>query len=202
MCYTFIAQHRSTNLKELKMEASTTLQLQRHDASRGTRKVGPGEGPSVDLGGMGVRFMAYAEETGAGFSVVEHPLEPRALGGPLHMHTREDEYSFVLEGKMGAILGDDVVYAEAGDLVFKPREQWHTFWNAGDEPTRLLEIISPGGFEHYFEDLAAMLASGGPPDMPAMTEKYGIHFDLSSIDRICAEHGVTHPMQGLIPPGA
>ena len=50
------------------------------------------------------------------------------------MHEREDEYSFVLEGRMGAMLGDDVVYAEAGDLVFKPRNQWHTFWNAGRRP--------------------------------------------------------------------
>ena len=63
---------------------------------------------------------------------------------PLHMHTREDEYSYVLEGRMGALLGDDVVYAEPGDFVFKPRDQWHTFWNAGDEPCRILEIIAPG----------------------------------------------------------
>ncbi|MDQ4128209.1 MAG: cupin domain-containing protein [Actinomycetota bacterium] len=46
---------------------------------------------------------------------------------------------------MGARLGDEVVYAATGDLVFKPRGQWHTFWNAGDRPCRVLEIISPGG---------------------------------------------------------
>ena len=56
------------------------------------------------------------------------------LVAPLHRHTREDEYSFVLEGRMGALLGDEVVYAEAGDLAFKPGNQWHTFWNAGDSP--------------------------------------------------------------------
>lgn len=50
---------------------------------------------------------------------------------------------------MGALLGDDVVYAEAGDLVHKPRNQWHTFCNAGDEPCRILEIIAPGGFERF-----------------------------------------------------
>ena len=54
---------------------------------------------------------------------------------------------------MGALLGDDVVYAEAGDLVHKPRDQWHTFWNAGDEPCRILEIIAPGGFENFFDEL-------------------------------------------------
>ena len=61
-------------------------------------------------------------------------MPPRALAAPLHRHMREDEYSFVLEGRMGALLGDEVVEAGPGDLVFKPRDQWHTFWNAGDEP--------------------------------------------------------------------
>jgi hypothetical protein len=57
---------------------------------------------------------------------------------------------------MGALLGDDVVEAGPGDLVFKPRNQWHTFWNAGDEPCRILEIISPAGFERYFQELVDM----------------------------------------------
>ena len=89
--------------------------------------------------------MVWSEESGGGFSLVEHPIPPRTLVAPLHRHANEDEYSYVLEGRMGAQLGDDVVYAEKGDLVFKPRGQWHTFWNAGDEPCRILEIISPEG---------------------------------------------------------
>ena len=63
---------------------------------------------------------------------------------------------------MGAFLGDDVVYAEPGDFVFKPREQWHTFWNAGDEPCRILEIISPGGFEHFFDELGDIVGADQP----------------------------------------
>ncbi len=51
---------------------------------------------------------------------------------------------------MGLQLGEQVVYGEAGDLVFKPRDVWHSFWNAGDEPARLLEVNSPAGFEHFF----------------------------------------------------
>jgi len=139
------------------MEVTTTPreELRRFDASQGPRKIGPNDGAYVDLGGVGVRFMVYGEETGGGFSLVEHPIPPKSLCAPLHMHTREDEYSYVLEGKMGAILGDDVVYAEVGDFVFKPRDQWHTFWNAGDEPCRILEIIAEAGFEHFFEDFAA-----------------------------------------------
>ena len=91
-------------------------------------------------------------------------MSPRALAAPLHRHTREDEYSYVLEGRMGALLGDDVVEAGPGDLVFKPRNQWHTFWNAGDEPCRILEIISPAGFERFFQELVDLggVARGRP----------------------------------------
>ena len=84
---------------------------------------------------MGVRFMLSGEETGGGFALVEHPMPPRALAAPLHRHSREDEYSFVLEGRVGA-LRDEVVYGQAGDLIFKPRGQWHTFLNDGLEPAR------------------------------------------------------------------
>jgi mannose-6-phosphate isomerase-like protein (cupin superfamily) len=116
------------------------------------RIVGPRDGEAVDFGSFGVRFMVWGEETGGGFSLVEHPIPPRTLAAPLHRHANEDEYSYVLEGRTGAQLGDEVVYADAGSLVFKPRDQWHTFWNAGDGPCRILEIISPGGFEHVFRE--------------------------------------------------
>ena len=96
--------------------------------------VGPADGESVTLQTLGVRFMIPGADTGTRFSLVEHPMPPRGLAAPLHRHNREDEYSFVLEGRMGALLGDDVVEAGPGDLVYKPRGQWHTFWNAGDEP--------------------------------------------------------------------
>ena len=76
---------------------------------------------------------------------------PDAWRPRVHKHSREDEYSFVLEGRMGALLGDDVVYAEVGDLAFKPRDQWHTFWTPATSPDGIPEIISPGGFEHFFD---------------------------------------------------
>src|SRR5205807_7567872 len=117
---------------------------------------------SVDLAATGVRFMVGGAESGGGFALVEHPMPPRALGAPLHRHSREDEYSFVLEGRVGALLGDEVVYGEPGNLIFKPRDQWHTFWNAGDEPARILEIISPAGFERYFGELTEFTAAVRP----------------------------------------
>src|SRR5918994_5291394 len=118
--------------------------------------VGPRDGKAGFLGSIGVRFMLDGDEAEERFSLVEHPMSAHALAAPLHRHTREDEYSYVLEGRVGALLGDDVVVGAPGDLIFKPRNQWHTFWNAGDEPARLLEIISPAGFEQYFAELIAL----------------------------------------------
>src|SRR6201987_5848124 len=142
------------NLKEAPV--ATTSQpgvLQRFDGAHGPRKLASANGKSVDIQSAGVRFMAWSEEPGGGFSLVEHPIPPRTLVAPLHKHSREDEYSYVLEGQMGALLGEDVVHAEVGELVFKPRGQWHTFWNATDQPCRILEIISPGGFEQCFDEM-------------------------------------------------
>jgi mannose-6-phosphate isomerase-like protein (cupin superfamily) len=177
------------------MPAITPAQLRRFDATQGPRKVGPADGKFVDLVSVGVRFMAWMEETGGGFSLVEHPIPPRTLVAPLHRHSREDEYSYVLEGRMGAQLGDDVVYAEAGDFVFKPREQWHTFWNAGDEPCRILEIIVPGGFEHFFDELAAATErpDSSPEALDALGDRYGIEFQPDSIAHLCEQHGLTFP---------
>jgi mannose-6-phosphate isomerase-like protein (cupin superfamily) len=170
--------------------------LRPFDASQGPRVVGPGDGLAVDLGSLGVRFMVWGEESGGGFSLVEHPIPPRTLAAPLHRHANEDEYSYVLEGRMGAKLGDDVVHADAGTLVFKPRGQWHTFWNAGDGPCRILEIISPGGFEHLFRE-----AGGDPESMTgetaaALDARYGLEVDYESIGPLCEEFGLSFPADG------
>ena len=162
----------------------------------GPRIVGPTDGRLADLGSIAARMMIWTEETGGGFSLVEPPMPPRRLAAPIHRHSREDEYSYVLEGRMGALLGDDVVYAEAGDTVFKPRDQWHTFWNAGDTPCRILEIIAPGGFEHFFDELGAAIESGtaGPEKLGELGERFGIEFQPESVARLCEEHGLEHPM--------
>jgi mannose-6-phosphate isomerase-like protein (cupin superfamily) len=172
----------------------TTL-LTHFTAAQGPRKIGPDEGEYTQLPGVGVRFMVWAEETGGGFSLVEHPIDPHYLAAPLHRHSREDEYSFVLEGKLGALLGDEVVYAEVGDTVFKPRDQWHTFWNAGDEPCRILEIIAPGGFERFFQELGNAAAQGPPaPEfMDELGARFGMEFDMEGTARVAAEHGLTFP---------
>jgi quercetin dioxygenase-like cupin family protein len=156
------------------------------------RTLGPTEGETVNLLALGVRFMIDGDSTDGAFSLVEHPLPPRALGAPLHTHRNEDEYSYVLEGLVGVQLGDEVLEAGAGELVFKPRGVAHAFWNAGDEPARLLEIISPAGFENYFREMAPLLASA-EPDGDAIGEvlaRYELELDFDTIPTLAERHGL------------
>jgi mannose-6-phosphate isomerase-like protein (cupin superfamily) len=150
------------------------------------RVVGPDDGAEGFLGSIGVRFMVDGVEAENRFSLVEHPMSPRALAAPLHLHTREDEYSFVLQGRMGALLGDEVVEAGPGDLVFKPRNQWHTFWNAGEEPSRILEIISPAGFERFFRELVDMggVTQADPEAFGQLRERYGLEMQPETVPEL------------------
>src|SRR3954452_7255934 len=147
------------------------------------RVLGPTDGKLGFLGSIGVRFMIDGADADQRFSLVEHPMSPRALAAPLHLHHREDEYTYVIEGRVGALLGDEVVIGEPGDLIFKPREQWHTFWNAGDEPARILEIISPAGFEHFFEELSDMggAIKADPEALGALNERYGLEMQPETV---------------------
>jgi mannose-6-phosphate isomerase-like protein (cupin superfamily) len=157
--------------------------------------VGPRDGKAGFLGSIGVRFMIDGAEAADRFSLVEHPMGPRALAAPLHRHNREDEYSYVLQGRMGALLGDDVVEAGPGDLVHKPRGQWHTFWNAGDEPARILEIISPAGFEGFFAELVAMggVTNADPQALVALCERYELEMQPDSVPEIVERYVLRFP---------
>jgi mannose-6-phosphate isomerase-like protein (cupin superfamily) len=158
----------------------------------GPKVVGPKDSLEGFLGSIGVRFVIDGSEAAERFSLVEHPMSPRALAAPLHLHTREDEYSFVLEGRMGALLGDDVVEAGPGDLVFKPRNQWHTFWNAGDEPCRILEIISPAGFERFFAELVEMggVLNAGEQALAELNERYGLQMRPETVPDLLERFGL------------
>jgi quercetin dioxygenase-like cupin family protein len=143
----------------------------------------PGTGESVALGGVGVIFKVFGPMTGGAFSIVEHPVEPGTLAAP-HTHSREDELSYVLEGEVGMKVGNLIIQATPGSYVFKPRDIPHTFWNAGPGPARLLEIISPAGFEAYFPEMARLLSPGGPPD-------------LEEVNKLANKYGLTHRMDWI-----
>lgn len=157
--------------------------------------IGPQDGRAGFLGSIGVRFMIDGPEAGERFSLVEHPMSPRALAAPLHRHTREDEYSYVLEGSMGALLGDEVLVAGAGDLVHKPRGQWHTFWNAGEEPARILEIISPAGFERFFAELVDLggAAEADPAALAELSGRYELEMDPGSVPGLVERFDLRFP---------
>ncbi len=157
--------------------------------------IAPGEGEVVLQGGVGVVRKISAVADGA-FSVVEHPLEPEALAAPPHTHATTDEYSFVIEGEIEVLMGEETFRAPAGSYVLKMRGVPHTFWNPGSEPARVLEIISPAGFEQYFEELAAILSStppGQPPDFARIAEmagRYDTTFHMERLPEIMEKHGV------------
>jgi quercetin dioxygenase-like cupin family protein len=166
---------------------------------KAARVLGPKDGKAGFLGSMGVRFMVDGLASGGGFSLVEHPMSARALAAPLHRHSREDEYSYVVEGRVGALLGEEVVVGLPGDLIFKPRGQWHTFWNAGEEPARLLEIISPAGFEKYFAELVELGGStrADPRDLAALSKRYGLQVDRDSVSDLIRRFELTFPGEPL-----
>ena len=112
-----------------------------------TYTVSRADGERADFPTLGNRFILTGEQTDGRFGLIEHTIPPKGLAAPMHSHENEDEYSFVLAGRMGAMIGDEVVEAGPGDLVLKPRGIPHSFWNAGDEEVRVLELNSPAGFE-------------------------------------------------------
>jgi quercetin dioxygenase-like cupin family protein len=159
--------------------------------------LGPTDGKLVHLQGLGVRYLTRGAETGGRVALVEHPIQPRALASPIHTHHDEDEISYVVGGTIGAQIGDQIVVAGPGSLVFKPRGIPHAFWNAGDTIATVLEVITPGGFEGYFEELAEVLTRPGGPDparIEAIRQKYHLDLDLSSIPRLIQEHGLSEVM--------
>ena len=98
----------------------------------------PADRTTLLQGPLGAILMLGGGRTAGSLSLVEHPLQPRALGSPVHTHRNEDEYSVVLEGQVGAQIGEQTVVAGPGTVLVKPRGVPHAFWNPADQPARLL----------------------------------------------------------------
>ena len=164
-----------------------------------SKVVGPGDGKVGFLGSIGVRFILGGGESGGGVALVEHPMSARALAAPLHKHTLEDEYSYILTGRVGALLGDEVLEGGPGDLIFKPRNQWHTFWNAGDEPARILEVISPAGFEKFFEELVDLggVTQAAPEKIMELCARYQLEMNPESVPGLIERFSLRFPGEPL-----
>ncbi|BAL88349.1 hypothetical protein AMIS_31290 [Actinoplanes missouriensis 431] len=141
------------------------------------RVVRPGEGRSGSLGAITVDFKLWGADTGGALAIVEHEFPPGALVPP-HIHTYEDEHSIVTRGTIGFRSGDREAVLGAGGYITKPRGEAHAMWNAGSEPARMIEVISPAGFELFFRAVADMIEADDPdPERgAALAAEHGLQF--------------------------
>lgn len=157
----------------------------------GPRVLKAGDGDVVgDPDGVRDRFLIDGRDADGRFALVQHLFAPQALAAPMHRHHLEDEYTFVLSGRIGAVLGEDEVVGEPGDLIFKPRNQWHTFWNAGDEPATVLELISPAGLEQLFRALGGLTEPPTPEALAELAAPYRCELDLERTQSVIERHGL------------
>lgn len=147
--------------------------------------VEPGPGQVTD------RFMIDGKDTDQRFALVQHLFAPRALAAPVHRHHLEDEYTYVLTGTIGAVMGGEAVVARPGDLLFKPRGQWHTVWNHGDEPATVLELISPAGLEQFFRWLADLDQYPDPEVLAEKAAPYRCDVDEAATEALMTRMGLT-----------
>jgi quercetin dioxygenase-like cupin family protein len=147
----------------------------------------------VHFRALGTTYKVLSESVGGSAAIVEHTLEAKSLGAPMHKHTRENEISYVLEGELTVIQNGQVQTAGPGEFVIKPMGIFHTFWNAGDKTVRFIEIITPGNFEYYFAELAPFLLKDQPPQMDKVREtgqKYGLIVDPEPSAQIIQKYGL------------
>jgi quercetin dioxygenase-like cupin family protein len=146
---------------------------------------------SVSLGGLAVVFRVTGEETGGVLAVVEHPIEPGVLVPP-HVHEREDELTYVIEGEIGARVGDhELPSLAAGRYLWKPRGIPHAFWNQSATMARILDVIVPAGFERFFAELAQLIERGASDgEIDAAGRRYGHTIVRDWIPQLERRYGV------------
>ncbi len=171
-----------------------------HESAGATLKVvHPAEGEIGDLGdGVGVAFKIDGGDTGGVLSIVEHPFEVGALVPP-HVHHLEDEISIVTEGEIGFRSEDQEVVLARGGYIIKPRAQVHAMWNAGRTPARMIEIITPAGFEEFFRTIARMTAEGSVDlgEIARQAERYQLSFaEPDWLPDVIARYNLTPPPAG------
>lgn len=158
----------------------------------------PSGGHSIDVEGIGNTIKVGSDASNGSLAILERTLDPGLLGACPHRHQNEDETSLVVSGELTVLVGDETMTVQPGGLVVKPRGEYHTFWNDTDEPVRFYEIISPGGFESYFADLAEILAQAdgtilygeeGPPEaFMDLSERYDVELDFELLAELKQKH--------------
>ena len=143
---------------------------------------GPGEGEALWFLGVLATIKASAETTDGTVAVIEH-LAPQGAGSPLHVHSREDEWFYVIEGELTLWVGGETIVAPAGSFVFGPKGIPHTFMVSSEE-ARFLLVAEPAGFDRF------MRAAGEPAPRleipPPPTEAP----DVAALTALAAEYGI------------
>jgi len=134
--------------------------------------VGPGEGRYLG-GRFNVVVRVRAEHTGGVMAVLEETIPPSALITP-HTH-RSDVWVYVLTGQIGVLVGEETASAEPGAWALKPRGVLHAMWNSQATPARIIEVLTPGGSERWFEEIAE-LRPGDEEGFQASCLRHGIQF--------------------------
>lgn len=142
----------------------------------------PGEGEALWAFGTLAVLKSTAQSTGGRVAVFDN-LAPRGAGSPLHVHHREDEWFYVIEGELTIWVGGDVIKAPAGSFVYGPRDIPHTFL-VSSEQARFLLVTQPAGFEEFFRAMAQPAPSltipppmeppADPSPMIAAAAEYGL----------------------------
>ena len=140
---------------------------------------------------LGTTVKVPSEATRGAVSICEMPVAAGYMVPP-HTHADTDEWSYVLDGRIGARIADDEFTAEQGSWILKPRGRMHTFWNAGPAPARVIEILTPGRFEQFFRRSTALAASGELTDegMEALGNEYGTSVSMEWVDDLAARYGL------------
>jgi len=140
--------------------------------------LGPGEGNIGSVLGDKYTFKAVSKDTGGAYAVWEVAAPPLAGGPPAHIHEREDEAFYILEGELSFQIGERTAIASAGTFVFAPRGIVHKFSNPSSKPVKALVIASPAGFEKALEEMAQIAPRGDqPPDVQkliAIADRFGV----------------------------
>ena len=152
----------------------------------GVRHIPAGEGQSIWIVGDTHTLKAVGEDTKGAYMLFEASVSPQ-LGAPPHIHHREDEFYYVLEGELEVLDGERTFIASAGSYVYIPRGTLHRFKNVGEVPAKMLVFFTPAGMEGFFLEVGVPAQEGGtaPPFGPeeiertlAAAPKYGMEFPL------------------------
>jgi mannose-6-phosphate isomerase-like protein (cupin superfamily) len=158
------------------------------------RAIRPNDGHSVQLGGISARVLLSGDDCGGSLAIVEAPIAPRVLAGPLHTHHNEDALWLVLEGELGAQVGDREFHEGPGSLVLAPKGIPHTYWNPGKTPAKYLEMAWPAGLERFLMRLGHVVEEGADDvldQVEHLSQAFGITMDWDSIAALTERHGVS-----------